>query len=153
MNPTSGFLNLHPFFVHVPLVLLPLAAVMGVLGRKAGNEGFETATRLITLAGAIGGVTAVFSGWAADGSFHTTPALRALIEQHEVSGLAAAGLAAVAAGIAVAQLRGAAAPWLLWARTGLLAFAAVAVVIGGHQGAQLVYLHGAAVVPVAQQEN
>lgn len=45
----TGFANIHPFFVHTPLVLVPVAALMVWLGRKISQPGFDTAVLLLTV--------------------------------------------------------------------------------------------------------
>ena len=54
----------HPLLVHIPVVLLPLAALCAVLiaGRTAWFERFKWAVLALAGAGAIGGILAVESG-------------------------------------------------------------------------------------------
>lgn len=90
MNSADGFLNVHPFFVHAPLVLIPLAAVMTWLGRKVRKDGFDTATLLITLAAALAALAAMGTGWSTKGTFPRDEALRELMEKHETNGSSSA---------------------------------------------------------------
>lgn len=148
---SGGFLNYHPFFVHLPLVLIPVAAVTTWLGRKIKKEGFDVATAMASVAAAVGGLLALASGWVAERTVASEGALAQLMEKHEMNGIVVTAIACVVAMLTVAQRRG----WLgartWWPRAVLLTFAAIGVVFSGQMGAEMVYLHGAGVVPMVQK--
>jgi uncharacterized membrane protein len=151
VEAAPSFLNLHPLFVHAPLVLVPLAAVMTWLGHAVRKDGFDLATLLITVAAAVTAVLALVSGWWAEGTFPANPAMHDLMENHETLAVVVTTTTAIAALLAFVAWRGVGGARVFWARGGVLTFATLAVLVGGHWGAQLVYLHGAAVVPVANR--
>jgi uncharacterized membrane protein len=151
VNSADGFLNIHPFFVHAPLVLLPLAAIMTWLGLLLRKDGFDTATRLITLAAALSALAAMGSGLSAKGSFPVNAALGALMAKHESNGIVLTVLSSIAALLAIGQWRGILGKRSFCVRTAILTFVAIGVFFSGFMGAQMVYLHGAAVVPVVEQ--
>jgi len=146
MSPFAGFVNLHPFFVHAPIVLVPSAAIMVWLGRRIRKEGFDTATFLVTIAAALTALVALASGlWASATVLHDG-ALAELVHKHQANGIALTAVTAVAALAAVAEWRGWVRRPIWWLRGALLTWAAIGVVFSAHNGATLVYLHGAAVV-------
>jgi hypothetical protein len=138
-------INHHPFFVHAPIVLIPLAAVMVWLSRAVRKEGFETATLLITLAGVAGALGALISGLLADGSFPADAMLAELVQKHEYNGIAVTVIGSVAALVSLAEWRGFLPKKVWWIKGALLTWCAIGCFTGGHSGAHLVYEHGAAV--------
>jgi uncharacterized membrane protein len=144
-----SFANVHPFFVHAPLVLIPTAALMVWLGRIVRKEGFDTATLLLTVAAALCALAAMTSGLLTDGTFPRPDSLNELLTKHEINGIVLTIVASVAALLSIAERRG----WLggraWWLRALLLTWASIGAFTSGHNGAQLVYLHGAAVHPIA----
>jgi uncharacterized membrane protein len=144
MSPFDGFANLHPFFVHAPLVFIPTAAAMVWLGRAIRKEGFDTATLLVTLAGATGAIIALATGLQAASSAEA-PALAEFVYKHKTNGIALTVVTTIATLVSLAEWRG----WLTkkawWLKGALLTWAAIGTVFSGHNGAVLVYRHGVAV--------
>jgi uncharacterized membrane protein len=145
MSALHGFANIHPFFVHAPLVLIPTAAAMVWVGRAVRKDGFDTATLLITIAAALGALAAMTSGYLTDGTFVADEATRVLLNQHQINGTVLAIVSSLAALMAVAERRGLVGRRAWWLRAAILLWATVGVVFNGHNGAQLVYQHGVAV--------
>jgi uncharacterized membrane protein len=141
----TGFANLHPFFVHAPLVLIPTAAIMVWLGRMIRKDGFDTATFFITVAAALGALAAMASGLWTEGTFLRDQALDELVNKHAQNGIALTVIASVAGLLAVAEWRGWIGGRAWWLRGLLLTWAAIGAATGGHSGARLVYIHGVAV--------
>jgi len=139
------FANVHPFFVHAPLVLIPTAAAFLLIGRKVRTAGFSTATLLVTIAAAITALMATASGLVAEGTLRPDPALDVVLRQHKINGCIMPGIVTIAALLAIAETRGWLTPRAWWLRTALLLWATIGVVYIGHSGATMVFLHGAAV--------
>jgi hypothetical protein len=139
------FANLHPFFVHAPLVLLPTATIGVWLGRRIRKEGFELASLLLTVAAALGALSALVSGLGTDGTFPRDALLDELVRKHQYNGIAVTVIASLAAVLALVERRGLVGSRAFWVRALLLTWASIGVVTAGHSGASLVYLHGAAV--------
>jgi uncharacterized membrane protein len=150
MTPLDGFANVHPFLVHAPVVLIPTAAIMVLVGRKVRKEGFDTATFLLTVAAAAGTVAALASGLSTDGTFPHDPHVGELIKKHEYNGIALTVITSVAALLAIAEWRRLVRIRLWWLRAALLTWASIGAMTAAHSGATLVYQHGAAVTPIAQ---
>ena len=150
MTAFDGFANVHPFLVHAPLVLIPTAALMVWLGRKIGKEGFDTATALITVAAALCALAAMASGLWARETFPHDETIGALMKQHQINGIVLTAVASLAALLVVAEWQGWIGRRVWWLRGALLTWAAIGAFFSGHNGATLVYIHGAAVVPVTE---
>ena len=146
---------LHPAVVHFPIVLLLLGAVVAVAAAFTRRGRLPLAAALLFGLGAIGTVVAVQTGERDGEIVGETPAIEALLDQHEewaertqIAAVVAALLAAAA--FATTQWT-VAARWQMVARglriaTGVGALlAAWCVIQTGHYGGQLVYRHGAGV--------
>jgi uncharacterized membrane protein len=149
MSIFEGFANFHPFFVHAPLVLIPTAALMLWLRRFVAKEGFDTATLGVTVAAALGALAAMASGFFAEGTFPSDARLGELVGKHQINGVVLTIIASVAALWALAEWRGLLGKRVWWIRALLLTWATIGAATGGHSGAKLVYVHGAAVAPVS----
>lgn len=144
---------MHPLIVHTPValgVLVPLFVIPAVL--RPGSKGWSRATLTLLVIAAVGGWLAYYSGEAAEHHFQTvgfpTPeAEAATTDHHDTGGLARFALTASLVAFAA---------WMLTVERVskgksriLAAFAVVLVLVGtglvilaGHQGGQLVHLHG-----------
>lgn len=152
----SGFANVHPFFVHAPLVFVPAAALLVWLGRRTPSEGFFRATLLVTFAAALGAWGALASGLVAAASLATGAngaTLGELIGQHQIQGIVLTSITTAASVVALAEWRGWIGRRAWWVRGALLTWASLGVLATGHSGATLVYQHGAGVVAAAVAKN
>lgn len=140
---------LHPAVVHFPIVLLLLAAPVAVAAVFRRPRWLEVVAAVLLGLGALGAVVAVQTGeddseWVAE-----TPALEAVMEEHEewaerthVVALVAAVLAIGA--VVLGRWSGIALGARVLAAAGALA-AGWCVAETGHHGGILVYQHGAGV--------
>jgi uncharacterized membrane protein len=146
MSIFDGFVNIHPFFVHAPVGLIPIAATMIWVGRKIKKDGFDTATFLIVVAAALASIASMLSGLQASDTVPQDAALAELVWQHKINSIVVTIVTSVVALLAIADWR----RWikwrLWWVRGALLTWAAIGVAFSAHGGATLVYKHGAAVV-------
>jgi uncharacterized membrane protein len=140
-----SFANVHPFFVHAPLVLIPLAAVMSALGRRIKQPGFDLAVLLITVGAALGALAAMVSGLTAPATFAQSAAMAETLQKHQINGVILGAVSSLIALLAIAEWRGLGKNWLWWVRMALLVWVSVGAVFSGHNGARLVYQYGAAV--------
>lgn len=149
-------LPLHPMVVHLPLVAAFVAAILYALSLVVRREGVALAAVIAAIVAAVGSAGAVWSGDGAheDLSGAWARVAHEVVENHEEAGEMTLY---VLSALAVA---GAASLWLGWlaqsgtrAALALLHVAACALVaFTGHLGAELVYRHGAGVLPVRDLE-
>jgi len=140
----SAMENLHPVFVHFPLVLLPLSFLFLLLGRLKKREDFQRAAVWLLYLGTLGAVAAAGTGLLAEEKVSVPAAADEVIELHEFLGKVAAGLALVLSGLSLAGRR--------WKVPGLPAVLLVGLLIlsgilalGADRGALLVYHYGVSV--------
>jgi uncharacterized membrane protein len=146
---------LHPAVVHFPIVLLLLGAGVAVVASFTKRWQLPQLAAVLLVLGAIGTVIAVQTGERDGEIVDETPAIEALLDEHEewaertqIAAVVAALLAAVASATTqwMETVR-----WQMVARglriaTGVGALlAAWCVGQTGHYGGQLVYRHGAGV--------
>jgi len=140
---------LHPAVVHFPIVLLLLGSAVAVAAAFTKRWQLPQIAAVLLALGAIGSVVAVQTGERDGEIVSETPALEAVLEQHEawaertqvaaivVALLAATALVTTRWPVAARTLR------ILTAVGGLAAIWCVGAT--GHYGGQLVYRHGAGV--------
>ena len=140
----SAMENLHPVFVHFPLVLLPLSFLFLLLGRLKKREDFQRAAVWLLYLGTLGAVAAAGTGMLAEEQVSVPEAAEAVIEFHEFLGKVAAGLAIVLSLVALLgrRLLASAVPTVLL--LGLLVLSGI-LAVGADRGAQLVYQYGVSV--------
>ena len=124
--------NIHPFFVHAPLVLIPLTALFVVLTRFIRRDGFELAALLINAGAALAAIAAMWTGYVAKDSVTANPAFAELLTQHQINGSILPGIITVVAALSFAQWRGWLKGWAFWLRLALLIWATVGTFYGGH---------------------
>jgi uncharacterized membrane protein len=139
--------NLHPFFVHFPLVLWPAALVFWVVGAKRGGAGAWRTGSLLLMAAVFLATAPIATGLAAEEQFHdhAQPWMEK-IHVHRNFMIGTTVAAALVLSLAFTR----------WARTSkgrwvlviLLALVNVAGVLGGDRGAELVLRHGVGTEPV-----
>lgn len=146
---------LHPAVVHFPIVLLLLGAVVAVATAFTKRGQLPQLAAVLLALGAIGTLVAVQTGERDGEIVGETPAIEALLDEHEEwaerTQIAAVVAALLAAAAFAATQWAVTARWLVVARslriaTGVGALLAAGCVIQtGHYGGQLVYRHGAGV--------
>ena len=127
--------RLHPLAVHFPIALLLAALPAALLARLRRSAALQVTSDYCLALGAAGAVAAAALGWAAHeaGAGALQPEL---LERHEWSGFAAAGVALAALWAARAARRGR--PFGRF-HLPLVAAAAAIVSLAGHFGGQLVW--------------
>ncbi len=154
MEEISG-IPAHPLFVHVPVVLLPLAAVLAIvlLIRRAWFERYQWVLLGLVGLGTLGAVLAASSGEELEEAGERGPGIGAHAEAGELArNLSLVFLLVVVAWIVVPRILrrraasgGTSAPpaWLHWVLAGMTAVVAigtvVAVIDAGHSGAEQVW--------------
>ena len=144
-DPFNSAMNLHPMFVHFPLALLPAALLFLLMAWWRGSERWLFAAKASLIAGAIGALVAVVTGWNAGESIPHNEAIHRMIETHEAAAITV---------FIVATLLAIWSRWLILASrrslgwfVGALALANGLLVSVGDLGARMVYQQGAGVIP------
>lgn len=163
MDEISG-IPAHPLFVHIPVVLLPLAAIVALvlLVKQSWFERYKWGLLGLVGVGAIGAILAASSGEELEGSLRRTEGVSASLEEHAEAGEMARNvgilfLIVVLAWIFVPVLlrrRAAAAggtspaqpTWFRGVVIGLVALCSIGTVVtvieAGHSGAKEVWNEG-----------
>ena len=148
MEPFAGLReipNLHPIIVHFPIVLLPLALAIDVIGWLFGSAGLWAAGRRMLWLGTLSAIAAAVSGLTGADDVHpyVSDAAEQLMDIHMDLQLGTVG---AALGLSVWRLiavpfpgRGRLAYFLLNAAMVLN------LLVAADYGAQMVFLHGVAV--------
>jgi len=140
--------NLHPVFVHFPLVLLPLALVFQLLGMLRKSHEWQRVALVLLVLGTVGAAAAVLSGLEAEEEVEVPEAAVEAIEQHEILMKICGGFALLLTvlGLLGRRFEARAMPVILLAGLALLNGL---LVIGADRGALLVYKHGVSVAKPA----
>lgn len=133
--------NLHPLFVHVPVVLWPLALAFCALGLVRGRADlWRMGTWLLGL-GTLGGLTSVGTGlWAEDQLGHDSPG-HDLVHVHRWFMLTTTALALAASAVALFGRRSESKS-LKRLQVALLAATVLVLVPGADRGAEMVFRYG-----------
>ncbi len=137
--------ELHAALNDFPLVLLLASVVFDLFGTSGKNEGMVAAYFCVVSA-AGSAILALVSGLLAERSIEQSPALHQLVENHETLGI---GLTLTVVGLAA---------WRLWRRNRftppeqqsyimIAVTASLAMIWLAHLGGNMVFDHGAGVVP------
>jgi uncharacterized membrane protein len=148
MEPFAGLReipNLHPIIVHFPIVLLPIALALDVLGWLFGSWGIWAAGRRTLWLGTLAAIAAVWSGLAGADDVHpyVTDAAEHLMDVHMKLQLGTLG---AALGLSVWRL--VAVPFPARGRAAYFLVSAAMVLnmlVAADYGGQMVFLHGVAV--------
>jgi uncharacterized membrane protein len=140
---------LHPALVHFPVVLLLLGAAVAVAAAFTRRWQLPQTAAVLLALGAIGSVVAVQTGEHDGEIVSETPAIEAVLEQHEEWAERTQVASIVAALLAVVALF--TTRWPVATRSLGIVTAVGALLVSwcvtqtGHYGGQLVYRHGAGV--------
>lgn len=141
---------LHPAVVHFPIVLLVLGTAIAVIAAFVPRGTLPLIAAALLALGAIGTIVGVQTGEREGEMIKETPAIEAILEEHEEWAERTQTVALIAAALAI----GAVLTTKRWPKVGrtlgvVTAVGALAasycVAEAGHYGGQLVYRHGAGV--------
>ena len=138
MPGLHGAPNVHPFFIHFPIVLWIAALAFSACGALRSRDDLVSVGRWLLYAGTMSGVVAAASGWQAMKQWEGMPG-HAIIHVHMYWMFTAAGLAAAACVLAWLLTKRDAAPRGRWALTAALAVVCGVTTIGADRGALLVF--------------
>lgn len=147
----SAMENWHPVFVHLPVVLLPLALITQAVAVWRQKEEWQRMALWLLWVGAVGAVVAAASGLMAEEEVFVPEPAWEIIELHETLMLITAGLAVALALATVFLRKRLTRPLQLGLLVGLLAVNGV-LAVGADRGGQLVYQYGVS-VQEAQHEG
>lgn len=147
----SAMENLHPVFVHFPLVLLPLSFVFLLLGRLKKWDNFELMGLWLLWLGTLGALAAAGTGLLAEEQVSVPAAADAVIELHETLGKLSAGLALVLSVLSLVGRRWKVPGLSTALLVGLLLLSGM-LAVGADRGGLLVYHYGVSVRTGAPQE-
>lgn len=144
-DPFNSAMNLHPMFVHFPVALLPAALLFLLLAWWRGSERWLFAAKASLIAGAIGALAAVVTGWNASESIPHNQVIHRMMETHKYAAITV---------FIVATILAVWSRWLTLANrrslgwfVGALALANGLLVSVGDLGARMVFQQGAGVIP------
>ena len=136
-------LNVHPFFVHVPVALFPVALLcygLGIVGRWKNGL---IAGRICVWLATVGAALAILTGLRAEETIPHNAQIHHLMETHESLGLIIGG---VGLGLAIWSLfHREQRPKMAWAFLGALTIVTGLVAQTSDLGARMVYIEGAGV--------
>lgn len=130
--------NLHPVFVHLPLVLLPLALLFQALAVWKQREDWQRLALWLLWLGTLGALAAAGTGLLAEETIEVPDPAIEVIEWHETLMLVTTGLAAALSVLAFFLRRRLTRGLQVGLLVGLLIVGGV-LVVGADRGGQLVY--------------
>lgn len=133
-------LEIHPAIVHFPIALTAVGALSAAVYLVLRREWLRWFAPVLLSLALLGAVAAYFSGESAQDRAEQLGVPQAAIEQHEETGLwglGLTGLACLLAWATHARRRG------VWISAAVAAAAAGVILWNGHQGGELVFIHGA----------
>ncbi len=144
-------LNIHPVFVHFPIVLFPVAFLCYTIGIMRRHDRFIFAGRISLFLAPITALAALLTGLLAEDTFKHSETLHRMMETHETIGYA------------VTILGGMLLVWSFFQRMGvpkfpflfltLLLIVSVFVFQNGDLGGRMVFVEGAAVLQHDHHED
>lgn len=136
--------NLHPVFVHAPVVLLPFALAFQALAVWRRREDWQRVALWLLYLGTLGALAAAATGLLAEETVEHPEAAHEVIGLHKTLMLTTTGLAAALSAVAFALRRHLARGVQILLLGGLLLVNGM-LVVGADRGGQLVYQYGVAV--------
>lgn len=145
-------LNVHPVFVHFPIVLFPLSFFFYLLHLKIQQKGFQCAARFTLILAELSALITMATGLLAEDSFSHNETIHHIMETHEALAYFIVSVGAVATlwSFFHRDLR----PRFFAGFMGLLVLVCVSVLLNADLGGRMVFVHGAGVkstVPVIEQ--
>ncbi len=130
--------RLHPILVHFPVALIVSAAVTEAIAVARRDERLGDAARVMITIAAWASIPTALAGFARADAVTLSPELQSTFAIHRIAGIATPVLAFLAAGL-VAGVRKSGQIWELFLYRAVLLLAAIAAVIAGYHGGELVY--------------
>jgi uncharacterized membrane protein len=146
----SGFgqlYNVHPAFVHFPIAFLPASFGLYLLGVVLKRKSLLMSGRTCLYLALAGGLAAVGTGLAAEGTFPHNATIHDMMETHE--GLAWAILSVTFLASLWSFRQNEQKPRGVWAFLVFLGLGVLLVGLNADLGARMVYVQGAAVRPAS----
>ncbi len=140
----SDFPNLHPLVVHVPIMLLIIAASTQLASLFLWKKPLNWITLLLLLGGVAGAVAS--SEWTHPHTHDLTPAAQQVLSLHDTYASWTLWLSGTALALKAVSLWGLKdRKWLELVVMAVVAGSAFTVGMAGHYGGTLVYIHGVGV--------
>jgi uncharacterized membrane protein len=136
-------LNLHPMFVHFPIVLWYAALFFELLAVLRKSDGPHRTAAWLLYLGTLAGIVTLFTGWHAQNSVPPGAAMR-IVGIHETLMVISTSLAGALCLFAFFARNNFTAAFRRFMLLGLFLLA-IFVAIGADRGAQMVYQYGVAV--------
>jgi len=143
----SEYYNLHPIFIHFPIVLFPISFLFYVLAWRWRKEGILTSAHFLLLLATVSSIAAAISGYLAGESIPHNETIHHIMETHEKTGYGNVALGGVLS--LWSFLRKEARPRGYPVFLGLLAVLCLTVFLSADLGGRMVYIHGAGVKAAA----
>lgn len=137
------YFNLHPIFIHFPIVLIPTSFLFYLIGWKLRKEGILNAAHLILLLAFGSAIAAVISGYLARESIPHNETIHHIMQTHEKTGYLIVGIGGALS--LWSFFRKAGYPRVFPAFLGALAALCLLVFLNADLGGRMVFIHGAGV--------
>jgi uncharacterized membrane protein len=145
--------NVHPVFVHFPIVLFPLSLLFYLLGMRIKQQGFRLAAQLILVLAAVSAMVTLATGLIAEDSFPHNEIIHAMMQTHKTMAyfIVSSGVIMVVWSF----IRRESKPCCFIGFIGILALVCLAVLLNADLGGRMVFVEGAAVkaMPTPQEEH
>ena len=141
MPGLSGAPDLHPMFVHFPIVLWLSALGFALAGAARGRDRLTDTARILLYLGTLSALFAATTGYLAAGRMGHDSLGHELVHLHRNYMYVATALALVASIFAFVR-RGRSDGLTLWGLTALLLLVSTVTVLGADRGAALVFRYG-----------
>lgn len=144
----TRMINVHPVFVHFPIVLLPMALLFYGLGISFKWRAWIVAGRVTLYLAFAAVIIAVLTGLAGAGSFPHGEEVERVMRTHKHTAYIVLGLTGILVLWSFWQANQI--PRASWAFLAVIAIASYFVLQNGDLGGRMVYVQGAAVKPVVK---
>lgn len=137
------YYNLHPIFIHFPIVLFPISFLFYLIAWKWRNVGALWAARLILLVAFGSAIAAAISGYLAGESIPHNETIHHIMQTHEKTGYLIVGVGGLLSLWSFFRKEGR--PRLYPAFLGVLAALCLLIFLSADLGGRMVFIHGAGV--------